>query len=66
MKAMGLELEFTAGDGPVIHNPVRDPADVDRIRPLTDPSPLGHVFEAVRLIAGVPAFSELKTARNPF
>jgi len=25
-----------------------------------------QLFEAVRLIAGVPAFSELKTARNPF
>ena len=38
--------------------------------PVVVPAPTGdqalQLFEAVRLIAGVPAFSELKTARNPF
>jgi len=38
--------------------------------PVVVPAPTGdqalQLFEAVRLMAGVPAFSELKTARNPF
>src|SRR6185295_1074876 len=31
LEPMGLDLEFTAGDGPVIHNPLREPGDVDRV-----------------------------------
>ncbi|MFO0957608.1 MAG: uroporphyrinogen decarboxylase [Isosphaeraceae bacterium] len=48
LEPLGLSLEFSKGEGPVIHNPIRESADVDRIRPLDDPSPLGYVFEAVR------------------
>src|SRR5205085_11133114 len=31
LEPMGLELEFAKGEGPVIYNPVRAPADVDRV-----------------------------------
>ena len=31
LEPMGLDLEFAPGEGPVIHNPVREPADVDRV-----------------------------------
>ncbi len=34
LEPMGLELEFVHGEGPVIHNPVRDSADVDRVLEL--------------------------------
>ncbi len=50
LEPLGFSLEFSKGEGPVIHNPIREPADVDRINPLTDPAPLGFVFEAVRMI----------------
>lgn len=50
LEPMGLRLEFTRGEGPVIHDPVRTPADVDRVAPLDDPAALGYVFEAVRQI----------------
>lgn len=50
LEPMGFALEFTKGEGPVIHNPVREPGDVDRVRPLVDPEPLGFVMEAVRQI----------------
>lgn len=50
LQPLGFDLEFAKGEGPVIHNPVREAADVDRVRPLADPSPLGYVFEAVRSI----------------
>ena len=29
LEPMGLDLEFQQGEGPVIHNPVREPADED-------------------------------------
>ena len=45
---MGLDLEFTPGDGPVIHNPIRQRRDVDRLRELEDLGPLDCVFETVR------------------
>ena len=50
LRPMGLDLEFAKGEGPLIHNPVREPADVDRVRPFSDPGELGHVYEAIRLI----------------
>ncbi len=45
---MGCELEFTKGDGPKIHNPIREAADVDRIQPLETNEPLSFVMETVR------------------
>ncbi|MBX6313869.1 MAG: uroporphyrinogen decarboxylase [Isosphaeraceae bacterium] len=50
LEPLGFLLEFAKGEGPVIHNPVREAADVDRVRPLADPAPLDYVFQAVRLI----------------
>src|SRR5439155_8668317 len=43
LEPMGLELEYTRGEGPVIHNPVRDPHDVDRVRELDEIGPLAFV-----------------------
>jgi uroporphyrinogen decarboxylase len=50
LEPLGFQLEFSKGEGPIIHNPVRSPADVDRIRPLTEPDPLDYVIQAVRSI----------------
>ncbi len=36
LEAMGIELEFVEGEGPVIHNPVRTRGDVDALR-VPDP-----------------------------
>lgn len=48
IEPMGLELEFSKGEGPVIHNPVRGPGDVDRLREVEDTSVLSFVFDAIR------------------
>jgi uroporphyrinogen decarboxylase len=50
LEPLGFDLEFAKGEGPVIHNPVREASDVDRVRPFDDPSPLDYVFNAVRSI----------------
>src|SRR6266536_1833245 len=48
IEPMGIELEFTKGEGPVIHNPVRSAADVKRMREIDDPGALDFVFTAIR------------------
>lgn len=47
LEPLGFDLEFTAGEGPVIHNPVREPADVARVRELTDVDRVGFVMDTV-------------------
>ncbi len=48
LEPMGLELDFAKGEGPVIYNPVRAPADVDRVLELEELGALEFVFETVR------------------
>jgi uroporphyrinogen decarboxylase len=48
VEPLGLQLEFSKGEGPVIHNPVRSLADVDGLRELESVEPLNFVFEAIR------------------
>lgn len=48
IEPMGLQLEFNKGEGPVIHNPVRAPVDVDGLREVADVGALSFVFEAIR------------------
>jgi uroporphyrinogen decarboxylase len=56
LEPMGLNLEYTAGDGPMIHNPLRATSDVARFRELESVEPLWFVAETVRLTrAGLPA-----------
>ncbi len=50
LEPLGFSLEFSKGEGPVIHNPVREAADIDRVRPLANPEPLDYVYQAVRQI----------------
>jgi uroporphyrinogen decarboxylase len=47
LEPMGLSLEFAAGEGPVIHNPVRNQADVERLN-VVDGGELDYVAEAIR------------------
>jgi len=48
LEPMGMDLEFAQGDGPVIHNPLREPNDVDRVRELETMEPLQFVADTVR------------------
>lgn len=48
LQPMGLDLEFAPDEGPVIHNPIRSPQDVDRLLELEDVGPLDCVVETVR------------------
>jgi uroporphyrinogen decarboxylase len=47
LEPMGMDLEFSPGDGPLIHNPVRESRDVDRVLELESTAALGFVMETV-------------------
>jgi uroporphyrinogen decarboxylase len=49
LEPMGIDLEFAKGEGPVIHNPVRSVADVERLREVENADALAYVYEAIRL-----------------
>src|SRR3974377_2011272 len=49
LEVMGLPFHFAAGEGPRIEKPVREQADISRLR--TDrAAELGYVSEAIRLV----------------
>ena len=49
IEPMGLDLEFAKGEGPAIHNPVRTPEDVKRLREVEDLGVLSYVYDAIRI-----------------
>jgi uroporphyrinogen decarboxylase len=68
LEPLGFDVEFAKGEGPVIHNPVREPRDVDRVRPLAAPEPLGFVYQAVNSIRSAlkPTIPLIGFAGAPF
>lgn len=49
LEGMGLPLEFIKGHGPVIRQPLREPADVGRLVVRPPEESLGFTLEAIRL-----------------
>jgi uroporphyrinogen decarboxylase len=49
LEPMGVGLEYTEGKGPQIHDPIRESADVDRLREVNPNESLAFVFEALRM-----------------
>jgi uroporphyrinogen decarboxylase len=49
LRAVGVDVDIKPGIGPVVGHPVRDLADVERLRPLT-PDDVPYIAEAVRLL----------------
>jgi uroporphyrinogen decarboxylase len=49
LEGMGLSLEFVKGEGPLIHNPLRTPADIDALRVLPPQETLPFTLQAIRL-----------------
>lgn len=47
---MGLDLEFAKGEGPVIHNPIRSKADVEKLRVADPYEATGYVMESIKIL----------------
>jgi uroporphyrinogen decarboxylase len=53
---MGIEVELVEGVGPVVAEPIRRAADVERLRPLVPAEALPFALESIRLVrAELPA-----------
>jgi uroporphyrinogen decarboxylase len=50
LEPMGVGLEYSKGDGPVIHRPVRSGKDIDALRNFDAAQALSFVYEAVKKI----------------
>jgi uroporphyrinogen decarboxylase len=50
LEGLGLHLTFEKGEGPVIHNPIRTPADVEALRPYDAQETSGCTLEALRMV----------------
>jgi uroporphyrinogen decarboxylase len=50
LEGMGIRLEFAEGEGPVIRNPVRTPADASALRLATPEEHLGYVLDSLRAV----------------
>jgi uroporphyrinogen decarboxylase len=51
LEPMGVGLEYSKGDGPVIHRPVRSGKDVDGLNDFDPEKELSFVYDAVRRIS---------------
>ncbi|MCY4662402.1 MAG: uroporphyrinogen decarboxylase [Acidobacteria bacterium] len=50
LEPMGIPFTFAKGEGPVIHEPVRSAADVDRVRQFEARDALPHVLTTIRIL----------------
>lgn len=51
-EAMGMELEFITGTGPVFHNPIRHVKDLERLRSLDLSRDLNFTLQTIRQVVG--------------
>jgi uroporphyrinogen decarboxylase len=50
LEGLGIKLTFEKGEGPVIHNPIRAPADIAALRTYDPEECSGYTLEALRLV----------------
>src|SRR5213592_746949 len=50
LEPMGLPFDFIKGEGPAIEEPLRNEADLDRVRRFEPRERLGYVLEAIQQI----------------
>jgi uroporphyrinogen decarboxylase len=49
---LGVGLEFTKGEGPVLQNPVRTIEDVKKLHPVDPETDLKYVLDAIKILRG--------------
>lgn len=48
--SLGVDFDIVKNIGPVIENPIRSAADVDRLKPIDVEGDLGHILETIALL----------------
>ena len=47
---MGMDLEYAAGEGPVLHNPLRDRSSIEALRPVVPQESLKPTLDAISIV----------------
>jgi uroporphyrinogen decarboxylase len=63
---MGASFEFAKGEGPVIHEPIANAAQIDKLRVIDPEESLGYVMAAIRLIKREVRLPLIGFAGGPF
>jgi uroporphyrinogen decarboxylase len=50
LEPMGASFEFAKGEGPVIHEPISNRAQIDKLRVIDPEDGLGYVLAAIRMV----------------
>src|SRR5262245_32677128 len=50
LEPMGAPFEFAKGEGPVVHQPIKDRKGIDALRVIEPEDGLGYVLDAIRLL----------------
>jgi len=50
LEPMGAPFEFAKGEGPVVHEPIRSRAQIDRLRVIEAEDGLGYVMQTIRAL----------------
>src|SRR5215217_6043525 len=66
LAAIGFGVDVAPGTGPVIEQPFRSRADLDRLRPLEPELDTPYVLETVRILAGALTVPLIGFAGAPF
>ncbi|MFD1135531.1 uroporphyrinogen decarboxylase [Paenibacillus urinalis] len=48
--SIGIDFDIVKDVGPVIHNPIRSSADVEKLRPIHVEQDLSHIMETIRIL----------------
>ena len=48
--SIGIQFDIVKDVGPVIHNPIRNEGDVERLQPIQVEEDLGHILETIRIL----------------
>jgi uroporphyrinogen decarboxylase len=66
LEAMGVPVRIAPGEGPVIERPIRDPGDVERLKPLDPERDLTFVLETIRRVRAKTDVPFIGFAGAPF
>jgi len=64
--SIGIDFDIVKNIGPVIHNPIRNAQDVDRLKPIQIEQDLSHVIQTIRILAGELTVPLITFAGAPF
>jgi uroporphyrinogen decarboxylase len=66
LEPMGAPFEFAKGEGPVVHHPIENEAQIDALRTIEPEDGLGYVLEAINLLKGELPVPLIGFAGAPF